>query len=372
MDNDKAKLFVGGISRETSEEALKAHFAKYGTVLTSHVAKDKNTRSPRGFGFVTFSDPTFADKALQDSHVILGRTVEVKKAIPKTVQLQLQQLQQQQSPNQQKSSGFSENSSNSNGNDYFTAKKIFVGGLSSSLTEEQFQNYFQSFGKIVDVVVMQDSLTNRPRGFGFVTFDSEESVEKVMLNSFHELNGRLVEVKRAVPKECISGSNSNHITKGGVRGLSTKTSQPGSYVPYGPGYEILPGYVPPPGYSGVGGYICGTGFFGGYPMVGYGRPDIGFTPVTPRSPWNGPVLIGATICPSPYNNGCLYPAYVNGGVMMVSGYNENDGPNGNGKLNEVFGGNEQLPSNATLPPIEGIKLGDDSSGLNGSDGGASI
>lgn len=75
MDNDKAKLFVGGISRDTSEDALKAHFAKYGTVLTSVVAKDKYTRSPRGFGFVTFSDPTCADKALQDSHVILGRTV---------------------------------------------------------------------------------------------------------------------------------------------------------------------------------------------------------------------------------------------------------------------------------------------------------
>ncbi|KAF2309608.1 hypothetical protein GH714_004241 [Hevea brasiliensis] len=370
MDNDKAKLFVGGISRETSEEALKAHFAKYGTVLTSHVAKDKNTRSPRGFGFVTFSDPTFADKALQDSHVILGRTVEVKKAIPKTVQLQLQQLQQQQSPNQQKSSGFSENSSNSNGNDYFTAKKIFVGGLSSSLTEEQFQNYFQSFGKIVDVVVMQDSLTNRPRGFGFVTFDSEESVEKVMLNSFHELNGRLVEVKRAVPKECISGSNNNHITKGGVRGLSTKTSQPGSYVPYGPGYEILPGYVPLLGIVVLEGF-CGTGFFGGYPMVGYGRPDIGFTSY-PKEPLEWTCADWSHNLSFPYNNGFLYPAYVNGGVMMVSGYNENDGPNGNGKLNEVFGGNEQLPSNATLPPIEGIKLGDDSSGLNGSDGGASI
>ncbi|MGG2367939.1 hypothetical protein ACE4ZV_26720, partial [Salmonella enterica] len=36
---------------------------------------DHSTRCPRGFGFVTFSDLSAADKALQDTHVILGRTV---------------------------------------------------------------------------------------------------------------------------------------------------------------------------------------------------------------------------------------------------------------------------------------------------------
>lgn len=75
MDTDQAKLFVGGISRETSEDTLKDHFSKYGTVLGSVIAKDRVTKNPRGFGFVWFSDPSPADKALNDSHVILGRTV---------------------------------------------------------------------------------------------------------------------------------------------------------------------------------------------------------------------------------------------------------------------------------------------------------
>ena len=68
MDSDQAKLFVGGISRETN-------FGKYGTVLGYVIAKDKVTQIPRGFGFVWFSDPSPATKALRDSHVILGRTV---------------------------------------------------------------------------------------------------------------------------------------------------------------------------------------------------------------------------------------------------------------------------------------------------------
>lgn len=75
MDRDQAKLFVGGISRETSEATLKDHFDKYGSVLGSVVAIDRSTKNPRGFGFVWFSDPSSAVKALTDKHVIGGRTV---------------------------------------------------------------------------------------------------------------------------------------------------------------------------------------------------------------------------------------------------------------------------------------------------------
>ncbi|KAG9138761.1 hypothetical protein Leryth_025347 [Lithospermum erythrorhizon] len=80
-------------------------------------------------------------------------------------------------------------------------KKIFVGGLASSVTENDFKNYFEQFGNITDVVVMYDHNTQRPRGFGFITYDTEDAVDMVLLKTFHELNGKMVEVKRAVPKE---------------------------------------------------------------------------------------------------------------------------------------------------------------------------
>ncbi|KMZ65864.1 hypothetical protein ZOSMA_3083G00010, partial [Zostera marina] len=79
-------------------------------------------------------------------------------------------------------------------------KKIFVGGLASNVTESDFKTYFDQFGNITDVVVMFDHNTQRPRGFGFITYDSEEVVDKVPLATFHELNNKMVEVKRAVPK----------------------------------------------------------------------------------------------------------------------------------------------------------------------------
>lgn len=59
-----------------------------------------------------------------------------------------------------------------------------------------FLNYFH----VQDVVVMVDRATNRSRGFGFVTFETEEAVEAVMRNKC-EMMGKWVEVKRAEPRD---------------------------------------------------------------------------------------------------------------------------------------------------------------------------
>lgn len=75
MDSDQGKLFIGGISWETSEEKLKDYFGGYGEVLQTVVMRDKVTGKPRGFGFVVFADPNILDRVLQDRHVIDGRTV---------------------------------------------------------------------------------------------------------------------------------------------------------------------------------------------------------------------------------------------------------------------------------------------------------
>ncbi|KAH7567562.1 hypothetical protein ACOSP7_010475 [Xanthoceras sorbifolium] len=370
MDTDQSKLFVGGISRETSEETLRDHFSNYGSVLGSAIARERNTKTPRGFGFVWFSDPSSADKALKVTHVILGRTVEVKKAIPRSEQHQNQQKQQlQHCPNESQNSRSSKNSSNVDINNNIRTKKIFVGGLSSNLTEEEFKNYFKTFGMITDVVVMHDNMTNRPRGFGFVTFDSEESVEKVMLKTFHELNGRLVEVKRAVPKEEINGGGTcNYNSRGGVGKGSYNCYQPGNYPPYSPGYGYPPVYAIP-GYSGVGGYTPGAGIFGaGYPMVPYGKFGYGITSIAPRSPWYGPVMIGAGAYPLPYGNASVFPAYMNGGAL---GYNEIVSGGVDGKLGQVLGGSGHSLPNATPSQTEEVKLNVDSEGLKGSNDNAS-
>ncbi|EPS64463.1 hypothetical protein M569_10319, partial [Genlisea aurea] len=175
--------------------------------------------------------------------------VEVKKAIPKSEQ-QNQQLHHR---------GSSRNLSRANyrANDQFRTKKIFVGGLSASLTEEEFRRYFEKFGRINDVVVMHDNMTHRPRGFGFITFDSEDSVEEVMQTNFHELSGKLVEVKRAIPKDGTSSSGNTY--NAGLSSGRSPSFSPYQQVGY-PTYNPRFGYFPN-GYGNIAGYPYGAGVF---------------------------------------------------------------------------------------------------------------
>ncbi|CAN6479071.1 unnamed protein product [Victoria cruziana] len=189
MESDLGKLFIGGISWETTEDRLKEYFMSYGEVVEAVIMKDRTTGRARGFGFVVFSDPAVAERVVLEKHMIDGRAVEAKKAVPRDDQHIL-----------------SRNVGGIHGSvSPARTKKVFVGGLASTVTENDFKNYFDQFGTITDVVVMYDHNTQRPRGFGFITYDSEDAVDRVLLKTFHELNGKMVEVKRAVPKELSPG-----------------------------------------------------------------------------------------------------------------------------------------------------------------------
>lgn len=76
MMDDYRKLFIGGLSWETTIDGLQRYFSRFGEVVDAVVMKNPETGRSRGFGFVTFSDPANVDAVLNSGpHQLDGRTV---------------------------------------------------------------------------------------------------------------------------------------------------------------------------------------------------------------------------------------------------------------------------------------------------------
>ncbi|GIL66853.1 hypothetical protein Vafri_20242 [Volvox africanus] len=164
------KLAVLGLPWETTEETLKMYFLQFGNLECAEVMKDRYTGKSRGFGFVTFVDPASATRALGVEHTIDGRRCEAKVALPKG------------EPTPPRTT------------------RIFVARIPPSVTESQFRQYFEGFGKLQDAYMPKDHSKQGYRGIGFVTFASPDSVEKVMAVK-HWMNGHEIAIDRATPKE---------------------------------------------------------------------------------------------------------------------------------------------------------------------------
>ncbi|HLB95986.1 MAG TPA: RNA-binding protein [Patescibacteria group bacterium] len=78
------KLFVGGLSYNTSEETLKEAFAKFGTIESAVIITDRTSGRSKGFGFVEFGNDEEAQKAIEglNGTDLDGRKITVNVARP--------------------------------------------------------------------------------------------------------------------------------------------------------------------------------------------------------------------------------------------------------------------------------------------------
>ncbi|KAJ3683847.1 hypothetical protein LUZ60_014074 [Juncus effusus] len=76
------------------------------------------------------------------------------------------------------------------------SSEIFVSRLSHYITETEFSDAFSRFGKIEEARLIRDKRTQRPKGFGFVKFESEMAAEKAIKGMDKRiLGGRLIFVE---------------------------------------------------------------------------------------------------------------------------------------------------------------------------------
>ena len=265
------KLFVGGLSWDTTEAMLVEAFGAYGGedgVLDVVVMRDKGTGKPRGFGFVTVADQETADRTCAGKHTIDGRVVEAKVSVP---------------PGEShgaRSEGLVGGSGASLPPHASQGRKIFVGGLSPETTDDDFRCYFETFGDIVESQIMQDHMTGRSRGFGFITYATEEGVREVFTHGrHHELRGKQVEVKAATPRKVEGKSGKGGRAGEGKGGRAGKSGGLGigglsmGLAGAGPSaIDQFGGAAVPGGGAGAGAAL--GGYPGGPALGGYGAGTV--------------------------------------------------------------------------------------------------
>ncbi|KAL6470215.1 hypothetical protein MHYP_G00213340 [Metynnis hypsauchen] len=237
-EEDAGKMFVGGLSWDTSKKDLKDYFSKFGEVTDCTIKMDANTGRSRGFGFILFKEAASVEKVLQQKeHRLDGRHIDPKKA-----------MAMKKDP----------------------VKKIFVGGLNPETTEEKIREYFGAFGEIEAIELPTDPKTNKRRGFVFITYKEESPVKKIMEKKYHNVGGSNCEIKIAQPKEVYQqqqyGGRGGYGGRGRGRGGQNQNWNQGynnywnqGYGGQGYGYGGQQSYG---NYGGYGNYDYSSGYYG--------------------------------------------------------------------------------------------------------------
>ncbi|XP_058030105.1 heterogeneous nuclear ribonucleoprotein A1 isoform X2 [Ahaetulla prasina] len=324
------KLFIGGLSFETTDESLRNHFEQWGTLTDCVVMRDPNTKRSRGFGFVTYSTVEEVDAAMNARpHKVDGRVVEPKRAVSR---------EDSQRPGA-----------------HLTVKKIFVGGIKEDTEEHHLREYFELYGKIEVIEIMTDRGSGKKRGFAFVTFDDHDSVDKIVIQKYHTVNGHNCEVRKALSKQEMASASSSQ------RGRSSSGSfGSGRGGGFGGGDNFNRGsnFGGRGGFGSRSGGGSGGGGGGGYGGSGDGYNGFG----NDGYGGSGPGYSGGS---RGYGGSGSYDGYNNGGGGFGGG-SGGSSFGGGGSYND-FGSYNNQSSN--FGPMKGGNFGGRSSGPYGGSGG---
>ncbi len=90
------------------------------------------------------------------------------------------------------------------------AKKLYVGNLPDSATEQDLSDKFAAYGTVKSVKLITDHDTGRTRGFGFIEMMSEaEALAAIDRLNGTDYEGRPMKVNEARPQQRKSGGGGN-------------------------------------------------------------------------------------------------------------------------------------------------------------------
>lgn len=171
--------FVGDLSPDIDNKALREAFAPFGEISDVKVIRDLQTLKSKGYGFVSFYKREDAERAIEQMNgQWLGK---------RTIRTNWATRRPGAGPSSHESSGgrmtFDEVMAQSSPQN----TTVYVGGLTPTTTDDDVRKYFAKFGTIMDIKVFKQ------QGFCFVRFDSKDSAAHAIVNvTGSEINGSTV------------------------------------------------------------------------------------------------------------------------------------------------------------------------------------
>lgn len=251
-DEDERKVFVGGLSWQTTDKDMKSYFEKFGAIAKVTLKTDNYTGESRGFGFIVFEDASSVEAVMEEqTHTLNGKKIGPRraKARPKPEPI----------------------------------VKVFIGGLDPDVPESDIRAHFEMFGTIVEIDLPYDKIKNQRRAFAFVKYESEDVVNAVIASNNSQgkqmLAGKEVDIKKHTPKTDAQYHAQYGRFFGRGRGFGPRGRGRGGFANgFGGGFGDFNGYSGGYGdyYGGYGGgYDYTQDFYGGYPGGNYGKAPRG-------------------------------------------------------------------------------------------------
>ncbi|KAL2461429.1 RNA-binding (RRM/RBD/RNP motif) family protein [Abeliophyllum distichum] len=249
-----SEVFIGGISRDISEEDLRELCEPFGEIFEIRVMKNRDTGESRGFAFVAFRTKDVAQKAIEELHSkeFKGRTIRCSLSetkyrlfignVPKSwTDDDFRKVIEATGPGAETI-------------ELIKVKALYVKNIPENTPTEQLKELFQRHGEVTKVV-MPPAKSGGKRDFGFIHYAERSSALKAVNDTEkYDINGHLLEVVLAKPQTEKKFDTAN---------------------PHNP--TPMPNYIPHPGYAGIpvnpyspiaSGYGAATGLQ--QPMI-YGR-----------------------------------------------------------------------------------------------------
>nr|CDS28720.1 rna binding protein musashi [Hymenolepis microstoma] len=159
---------------------MRIYFSQYGEVEEASVMIDNRTGRSRGFGYVKFRDQKSVNRVLATKpHWLDEKEIDTQQCNVNMKGRNRRNL------------------------------KIFVGGIGMDQDAASIKSYFEKFGHVTDVNLLIDPVKQKHRGFAFIGFEDEKTVNRLINMHFLTIGNKKVEIKAMEPPNYNQKSNPN-------------------------------------------------------------------------------------------------------------------------------------------------------------------